>query len=147
MMHHLEKPLPLPGLQIDAAQAVPKQVVPQPMPAVLIRRRVFHGKIDQAKVLIGGDMRPYAGVAVGGPRIVLPRVVANLSRLWNRVELPKFLAGPYVEGLNETFGVVVGDDLGALLEGRGDDHDVLDDGRRRMETNLTGLQVDLLVDS
>ena len=35
-------------------------------------------------------------------------------------------------------------DRHAFLEGRADDHDVLDDGRRRVEPDLAGLEIDLL---
>ena len=143
-MRDLEVPFALAGLQIDAHQAVSKQVVPRPVPAVKVRRGVFHGQVNQAELFINRDLRPHAGVAVDGPRLVLPGVVAELAGTGNRVERPEHFAALHVEGTDQALGVVVGPDRHAFLERRADDDDVLDDSRGRMEADLAGLQIDLL---
>ena len=65
----------------------------------------------------------------------------------NRVERPEQLAGPHVEGAHQPLGVVVRVDGHAFLERRADDDDVLHDGRRRVQADLAGLQIDLLADA
>ena len=79
-MDELEMPLALAGLQIDADEALGEQVVAGTMAAVVIGRRRFDRQVDQAEIFVDGDLRPDAGVAVGRPRLVLPRVVAELAR-------------------------------------------------------------------
>ena len=72
VMHDLEVPLALAGLQIDADDAVAEQVVAGTMAAVVVRRRILDRQIDQAGFLVDRDLRPDAGVAVDRPRLVLP---------------------------------------------------------------------------
>ena len=50
MMHDLEVPLPLAGLQIDADQAVAEQIVARPLAAVVIRGRRLHRQINQPEI-------------------------------------------------------------------------------------------------
>ncbi len=114
------------------------------MAAVVVRGRIFDRQVDQARFFVDRDLRPHAGVAVGRPRLVLPRVVAELARSRNRVERPEQLAGLHVEGAHQPLGVVVRRDRHAFLERRADQHDVADDGRRRVQADLAGLQLDLL---
>ena len=47
MVHDLEVPLPLTGLQIDAHDAVAEQIIARPMTAVEVRRGILHGQIDR----------------------------------------------------------------------------------------------------
>jgi hypothetical protein len=96
-MDHLKMPLALTGSEVDADQAVTEQVVARAVAAVIIRRGVFDGQVDQAQFLIHGHLGPDTGVAVGGPGTVLPSVVAEFTRTWNRVESPQKFAGVYVE--------------------------------------------------
>ena len=49
-----------------------------------------------------------------------------------------------IVGAHQTFGVVVGDDRHAFLERRADDHRVLHHQGRRVESGLTGFEIDLL---
>src|SRR5262245_54300780 len=100
MVHDLEVPLALSGLEIKAHEAVAKQVVPGTLTAVLIGGRVLDRQIDQPQLLIHRDLRPDASVAVHRVRIVLPGLGAELSRVWNGVELPQHLSRPNVEGPN-----------------------------------------------
>ncbi len=144
VMHDLEVPLALAGLQIDADQAFAEQVVAGTLAAVVVRGRDFDRQIDQAEFFVDGHLGPDAGVAVGGPGAVLPGVVAELARARDGVEGPEQLAGAGVEGANQALGVVVGHDRHAFLEGRADDHDILHHERRGVEAGFAGFQIDLL---
>ena len=115
------------------------------MAAVEIRRRRFDRQVDEAELFVHGDLRPHADVAVDRPRVLLPRLVAELARTRNRVELPELLAGPHVEGAHQALGVVVRRDGRAFAERDADDHDVSGDDRRRVNADLAGLEIDLLV--
>ena len=64
MVHELEVPLALAGLQIDADEALGEQVVAGPVAAVEVRRRRLDRQVDEAELLVDGDLRPDAGVAV-----------------------------------------------------------------------------------
>src|SRR5262245_6281664 len=98
MVHDLEVPLPLPGLQIDTDQTFAKQVVPRSVPAVKVRGRRLHSQVDQPEFFIDGDLGPDARVAIGGPRIVKPGVIAKLAGAGDRMKSPQLFARPRVEG-------------------------------------------------
>ncbi len=89
MVHHLEVPLPLARLQIDANEAFSKQIVPGPISAVEIGSGRFNGQVDKPEFLVNGNLRPDTGIAIHGPRVVQPRIIAKLARPRNRVERPK----------------------------------------------------------
>jgi hypothetical protein len=144
MVHELVVPLPLPGFQIDADQAFGKQVVAGTMAAVEVRRGRLDRQVNEAELFVRGDLRPDADVAVVGPRLLLPGVVAELAWTGNRVERPQQLAGAHVERPHQALGVVVGRDGRAFTHRGADDHHVLDDGRGRVDADLAGLEVDLL---
>src|SRR5439155_24506961 len=109
-------PLALTGLQINAYQTLPEEVVARPVSAVEIRGRRLHRQVHQPRLLVHRDLGPDAGVSVNGPRLVLPRVVAKLPGTRNGVEGPQQLAGADVERANESLGVVVSMDGHPLLE-------------------------------
>ena len=144
VVHQLEVPLALAGLQVHGHQAFAVEVVAGALAAVVVGRRRLDRQVDQAQFLVDGDLRPHAGVAVDGPRAVLPGVVAELARPRDRVEGPLQLAGLDVEGARETLGVVVGLDGHALLHRRADEDRVPDDGGRGVQPDLAGLEIDLL---
>jgi hypothetical protein len=100
------------------------------MAAILIGAGIFDRKVDESGVFVHRNLRPDAGVAVERPRVLFPRVVAELAGPGNRVELPQLLARADVEGAHETFGVVVRDDLRAFFERRANQHDIFGDRRR-----------------
>src|SRR5204863_2271881 len=93
MMDVLKMPFPLSGLQIDADETLGEQVVAWPVAAVEVRRRRLDGQVHESAFFVDGDLRPHAGIAVDGPRLVLPGVVAELAGTRNRVERPEQLAG------------------------------------------------------
>ena len=121
VMDELEVPLPLAGPQIDGNEAFGKQVVAGTVAAVEVGRRRLNRQIHEAEFLVGGDLGPHARVAVHGPRVVFPRVVAEFTGPRNRVERPEQLAGARVEGADQPLGVVVRADGRAFAERRADD--------------------------
>src|SRR5207237_8984042 len=98
MVHDLEMPFALARFQIDADDAVAEEVVARAMPAVVVRRWIFNRQVDEPCFFVHGDLRPDAGVAVDGPRLVLPRLVAEFAGTRSRVHRPQRLAGPRAEG-------------------------------------------------
>ncbi len=90
-------------------------------------------------------MRPDPDIAIDRPGIVLPGLVARLSRPRNGVEPPDLLAGPDVERAHQALGVVVAGDGRALLHGGADDHHVAHHRRRGMDADLAGLEIDRLL--
>ena len=144
MMHVLEVPFPLARFEIDADQRIPEQIVAGPVAAIDVLGGIFDRQIDEAEVLVDRNLRPHAGIAVDGPRLVLPGVVAELAGTRNRVERPEQLAGLHVERADEPFRVVVRDDRHPFLERRPDDDHVLDDGGRRVQPDFTGFEIDRL---
>ena len=144
MVHELEVPLALAGFQIDARKRFGKQVVAGPMAAVVIGAGRLNRQIHEPGVFVHSDLRPHADVAVRRPRLLFPRVVAELARPRNRVELPQLLAGPSVERARKAFRIVVSRHRRAFAHRRSDDDHVLDDERRRVDANLARLEIDLL---
>ena len=53
MVHELVVPLPLPGLQIDADQALGEQVVAGTMAAVEVGRGRLDRQVDEAELFVG----------------------------------------------------------------------------------------------
>ena len=143
-MHQLEVPLALAGPQVDADDAFREQVVARPMTAVVVRRRGLDRQVDETEILVDRNLRPDAVVAVDRPRVLLPRVVAEIAGQRNRVEGPQQLAGADVEPAHQPLGVVVRADGRTFAERRADDDDVLGDRGRGMPADLAGLQIDLL---
>src|SRR5438094_4683877 len=103
MVDELEIPFPLSGFQIDADEALRKEIVARPMSAVVIRRGSFDRQVHQPEIFVDRDLGPDARVAVDRPRFVLPRLATRLAWFGNRVELPNLPAGPHVERTNQTF--------------------------------------------
>src|SRR5688572_13639499 len=82
-------PHALAGSRVEAHEAAGEKIVAGAMAAVEITRRRFDGQIHVAQFFIRGQRRPYGRVASVGPRIVQPRVVAELAGLRDRVERPQ----------------------------------------------------------
>ena len=144
MVHHLEVPLPLTRFQIHANQAFAEQIVARTMAAVEVGRRRFNGQVNETEFFVDCDLSPHAGVAVCGPRIVLPCIVAELTGSRNRVERPKKFAAFHIKRAHLALAVVVGFDGHAFFHRHADNHNVLHNGRRGMETGIAVFQIDLL---
>ena len=94
MVDELEVPEALAGLQIDGDEALAEQIVAGPMAAEVVAGRNLDRQVRDAELFVDGHLRPDAGVAGVGPRVLQPRVVAELAGLRNGVEDPEPLAGP-----------------------------------------------------
>ena len=104
-MDELLMPDALAGSRIEAHEAAREQVVAGPMAAVEVAGRRLDRQIDVAELFVGGERRPDRRVAGIRPRIVQPRVVAELARLRNGVEGPQPLARADVEAADVALGV------------------------------------------
>jgi hypothetical protein len=123
-------PLALAGLQIDGDETFGEQVVSGPRAAVVVMRRQLHGQVRHPELEVDGDLRPHAGVAGIGPRVLFPRLGANLPRFGNGLEHPQPLARSHVERAHATLHVRSAARVGAGLEGGADEDDIAgDDGR------------------
>src|ERR1700690_4307318 len=114
------------------------------MTAIVVSGRHLYRQIDQAEFLVDRNLCPHAGISVRGPRTIKPCVVAKLSRLGNRSESPEELAGAYVEGANQAFGVVVSPRAESIPKRCAHDDFVFRYHRGRMQTYFSLHQIDLV---
>ena len=85
-------PLALARLQVECNDAFAEQVVPRPMPAVVVAGRHLDGQVHHAELFVDRHLAPHAAVSRVGPGILLPRVVAVLAALRDGVEDPEPLS-------------------------------------------------------
>ncbi len=102
-MDGLEVPHALAGLDVERDQRIREQVVARPPTAIPRGRGRRQRDIDVTELFIGRHRIPRAEVAGDFPRIVAPRVVAELAGPRHHVKRPQELAG---------FGVEAADVLG-----------------------------------
>ena len=76
VVHELEVPLALSGFQIDQTMLSAKRLLPDDG-RHSNRTSASQRQVDQAGLLVDGDLRPHAGVA--GPPDSFPRVVAEFT--------------------------------------------------------------------
>src|SRR5687768_3078999 len=115
------------------------------MAAVIVRRRRLNRQVHQAELLVDSRLIPDTHVAVGRPRAVLPCLVAELAGSRNGVEPPYHPPGPHVEGADHALRVVMRRHRGTFAHRRAYDRDVAYNRRRRVDTDLARLEIDLLV--
>ncbi len=145
VVDELEVPLPLAGTQIDADQRFAEEVVAGAVAAIEVVGRGLHRQVGQAEVLVDGDLRPDAGVAVLLGRAAQPRVVPELARFRDRVEDPQALAGADVERADVALVVPVRLGREPLAERGADEHDVLGHDRGRLQADLAREEIDVLI--
>ena len=144
-MHELEMPLTLAGLEIDAHETFGKEVVAGPVAAVVIGRRCLDRQVHEAELFVDADLRPHSHVAVEGhesfSHVSWPYspgfgIVLN-RQICLPVRTSKARTSPFVLLCVET-----------VAPSRNDDPmmtDVADDSRRRVDADLAGLKIDLLI--
>ncbi len=131
VLHRLLVPHPFAGLDVERDDARAEEVVAGTEAAVVVDGGAVGRDVDEAAGRVGRHRRPRRHVAGPAPRVVLPRVVAELTRPRNHVELPQELAGLEVV-TEDVAGDVLDPGLVVALLGRvADDEDVVDDDRRR----------------
>ena len=138
----LKVPIALACVEVEADDAVGEQVRARPMTAVVVAGRHLGGEIHAIRRFIDRDRAPVAGVAGVGPRVVLPRLVAFFAGLRNRVEDPEALAGAHVVAADVAFDVFLRARRASRRVRGADDDDVVADGRRRVEADVGGRQVE-----
>src|SRR5262249_61926938 len=94
---------------------------------------------------IGRDLGPHANISGPFPRAFLPSLVAELARIWNRIEPPYLLAGSHIECAHQTFCVRAEVVTETFRHRRSDNDHVIDYRGRRMQTDLTFFQIDLFI--
>ena len=145
MVHELVMPLALAGRQIDGHQRLAEQVGARPVAAVVVAGGQLDRQIRHVEILIDRHLSPHAGVARVLPRVLLPRVVAEFTDRRDGVEDPQALAGADVEAADEALHVgLAARDAAGPMRGADDDH-VPRHERRRMQPDLAGDRIDLLV--
>src|SRR4030095_9019445 len=90
-------PLRLAGRGTTGAEPLAEESCARTMAAVVVAGRHLDGKEHRAELLVHADLRPAAGVAGIGLRVLFPRIAAELTGLGDRVEDPQALAGAHVE--------------------------------------------------
>ena len=88
VVDELKVPLPFSCVQVDCHQRLCEQVVARTVAAVVIAGRKLDWHVHGLELRVHGERPPHAGIARVRPRVVLPRLVAELSRLRNGVEDP-----------------------------------------------------------
>ena len=141
-MDRLEVPVALAGIEIEADDGARKEIGAGTMAAEVVAGGVFGREIHAVQLFVDRDRRPVAGVARVRPRIVLPRVVAELAGLRNRVEDPQTLAGAHVVAADVALDVLLRARRAAGQVSGADDDDVVAERGRRVEADVGGLEID-----
>ena len=145
-MHQLVVPLPQPGFQVDTDQALAEQIVSGPVSAIEVPRRRLHRQVDQSELLINGNLSPHTGVSILGPGIIQPRFVAKFAGHGDGMKYPKSPARPNVVSADVPFVIFVSSGRHAFPERSADNHHIPGHDRRRLEPDLPGDQIDVLID-
>ena len=146
MVGDLEVPAALAGLEVEGDEAVREEVVAQPVPAVVVVGRHLDRQVDHVQLGVDRHLGPHAGVAGVAPRVAFPGVVAELVAERDGVEDPLPLAGVDVVAADEALDVAHRSRRAAGQVRRSDDDGVVDRDRGRVQADLAGDQVDVLVE-
>ena len=95
---HLEVPQPLARSRVERDDRAAEQVGAGPVRAVVVVGGRPDGKVRDAPLGVDRDLAPRVDAADVLVRVFRPRLVAELSRMRNRVELPHELSRDHVEG-------------------------------------------------
>ena len=140
-MGGLEVPHLLAGLDVERDQRAREEVVAVAMAAVVVAGRRLDRHVDVAELLVGRHLRPRAGVAGVGPRLVEPRLVARLAVPGNRREPPQLLAAAHVVAGDDALDVLLGRRRATGQVRGADDDDAVDDDGGRVQADLSLLDV------
>src|SRR5437763_4992253 len=98
-------PFALPGLQVNADQALSVEIVAGAVSAVIVARGGFDWQVSEAELFIDGHLRPEPRVAVVCCGAGEPGVIPEFALAWNGVENPKTFARAHVVGAHIAFVV------------------------------------------
>ena len=143
VMNELEVPTALARLDVDGDNALAEQVFARPVAAIVIAGGKLDREIGESERLVGGHLRPHAGIArvLGGA--VLPGLVAELPRARNRMKDPSAPSCAYVVTAHIAFHVLPAPRVRARFVCGTYDHDIADHQRRSMEPDRTAQWIDL----
>src|SRR5215469_3614793 len=111
------------------------------MATIEICSRTLHGQVNQAEVLIDGDLGPDSRVAGVVCRAVQPGVITKLSLLRDGVKDPEALAGPDIKAAHVSFVIAIADWSKSFPKSSADNHSVFGHDWRRVQTDLAGGEV------
>src|SRR5581483_1401125 len=86
----------LAGLQVQGDDTLTKEAVARSLPAVFVACWRLDRQVHHPELLVDADLCPYPRITRVAPRILFPRLVAQLSRAWDRVEDPQSFSGSNV---------------------------------------------------
>ena len=95
-MRRLEMPEPLAGARVERDQAVGEQVRARPVGAVVVVGGRAGREVRDPALLVNRQFAPRVDAADVLPRVLWPRLVAELARMRNGVKLPGQLAGDHI---------------------------------------------------
>ena len=142
VVHGLEVPAALAGLDVEGDDAGAEEPVPGPEPPVEVDGRRVGGDVHEPQLGVGRHRRPRRHVAGPLPGVVLPRLVAELAGPRDDVELPEVLAGAGVVAQDVARHVLDAGLVVALLGRVADDDDAVDDDRGRRAGDVAQLAGD-----
>src|ERR1035437_6205808 len=122
-------PHALPRARVEAEDGLSDLSRALPLAAVPVVARRADGDVHVAARRIHRERRPHVRVAHVLPRIVLPRVVAELAGLGDGLEAPDALARPHVERLDVARRIAVIDE--PVADAVAEHDDVAPNHRRR----------------
>ena len=88
MVHGLKMPLSFPRQTIQRNHTVGEQIVAKPLAAVIVISRHAGRQVDHTERLIDAHGRPYIGITVHFPAVLLPTVDTILTLARHGVEGP-----------------------------------------------------------
>src|SRR2546428_5421520 len=132
-------------LQVDRHEALAKQIVAGPMAAEIVAGGHLDRQVRDAELLVNLKLTPQASMSGVRPRVLQPRVVAELTGLRNRVEDPLPLPRLHVERANEALRVRPAPRRPASPVRGADEDDVLGDHWRTVPGDIAGDRIELLV--
>ena len=97
VVNRLEVPHALSRPRIQRHHALRKQIGAFAQPAVPVVGRRRLRQIDMSKLFVAAHRAPDVRVAAIGPGTFEPRIVADLSRTWDRVPEPQLFAGSDID--------------------------------------------------
>ena len=118
------------------------RLFPGRWPPIVVAGAVFGREVHAIELFVDRDGRPVAGVARVRPRVVFPRVVAELAGLRNGVEDPQALAGAHVVAANVSLDVFFRARRAAGKMCGANDDDVVAERGRRVEADVGRLEID-----
>ena len=140
VVHELEVPAALARLHVERDDARAEEVVAGVEAAVVVDRGAVRDEVDESEFGVRRERRPRGHVTRPLPGVVLPRLVPELARPRDDVELPLELAGARVIGQDVARDHLLAGLVVTLLRGVADDDHVVHDDRRGRRRDVADLE-------